>query len=288
MAGENEKDSVTGYDTTGHVWDGIRELDRPMPRWWLYILYATILWSVVYYVLYPAIPGITGYTEGVLGYSQRVEVAKKIEIAKESQRRFLDEIRKKPLGEIRTDTELLQFAISGGKAAYADNCAGCHGTAATGGPGYPSLADDEWLWGGKLEDIHLTLQHGIRFQPDEKTRQSLMPAFGGLLDQKQITDVTQYVLSLGGNTHDAGAAERGKALYTDNCAACHGEAGKGDQTQGAPNLADKVWLYAADAEQIAAQIHKPKHGVMPAWITRLDAETLKMLAIYIHSLGGGQ
>ena len=288
MAGDNEKDSVTGYGTTGHVWDGIRELDRPMPRWWLYILWATVIWSIGYYILYPAIPGITGYTEGVLGYSQRTEVAEKIRVAKESQRRYLDQIRKMPLGEIRSNADLLQFAIAGGKAAFADNCAGCHGTAATGGTGYPSLADDEWLWGGRLEDIHTTLKHGIRYQPDLKTRLSLMPAFGDVLGEKQVADLTQYVLSIGGNPHDNAAAGRGKQLFADNCAACHGEAGKGDQAQGAPNLADKVWLYAGNAEQIAAQIRAPKHGVMPGWADRLDMETVKMLAVYIHSLGGGK
>lgn len=290
MSKKIERDDVTGLDTTGHTWDGIRELDRPLPKWWLYVFYACIVWSIGYYVAYPAIPGITGYTKGVLDYSRRVEVAENLQEAKAGQRQFLDKIKQKPLAEIRSDTELLQFAIAGGKAAYADNCAACHGTGATGGPGFPSLADDEWLWGGKLEDIHLTLKHGVRFQPDPETRQSQMPRFGKdeVLDAKQVADVTEYVLSLGGAKHDSAAAERGKALYADNCAACHGETGEGDQAQGAPNLVDKIWLYAGSGEQIRAQIHSPKHGVMPAWAKRLDAETVKMLAIYIHSLGGGK
>ena len=237
-------------ETTGHVWDGIEELDNPLPKWWLYVWYACIVWSIGYYVLYPSIPWLTGYTKGMLNYTERTRVVEDI----------------------------------------AENCAPCHGSGASGGPGYPNLADDDWLWGGKLEHIYLTLKHGIRWPQDEDSRVSDMPRFGEeeLLTKEQISDVAEYVLSFTDKSSDAGAAGRGKALYTEQCVSCHGESGEGNPEVGAPRLNDAIWFYGDDKATVAAQIAGPKQGVMPAWQGRLDDTTLKMLTVYVHSLGGGQ
>lgn len=285
-----EVDDFTGTETTGHEWDGIRELDTPMPRWWLWTYYATVVFSIGYVIAYPAIPLISSVTAGVLGYSSRAEVAKEMIVAKESQSARLSQIGEKSLEEIRKDPELFQFAVAGGASAYRVNCIQCHGAGAEGSGIYPNLNDDDWLWGGKLEDIHTTLKHGIRFNQDEETRTSEMPAFGRdeILERSDINDVAEFVLKLSNQTHDAAAAGRGATVYADNCAACHGELGKGDTEQGAPNLADAIWFYGGTKAELVAQVSSPKQGVMPAWQSRLDEATLKQLAIYVHSLGGGE
>ncbi len=283
------KDELTGKATTGHVWDGIQELDTPMPRWWLTVLYATIVFAVIWWVLYPAIPGITGYTRGILGYNQRAEYAQEAAAAAEAQKVWIDKISAATAEQVNSDAELLNFAMGGGKALFNENCAACHAPGGAGRPTYPVLADDDWLWGGNLAQIEQTIRHGIRAQ-DEDTRSNVMPNFGadGVLNAEQIADVTAFVMSLSGEQADAAAAERGKPVFADNCTACHGEQGKGNLELGAPNLTDAIWLYGGDAKTIAAQIGKPRHGVMPAWQGRLTDAQIKMLAVYVHALGGGQ
>ncbi len=287
---EKEIDQISGIETTGHEWDGIKELNNPLPRWWLWTFYATVIWAVGYCIAYPAIPLITSATSGFLGYSSRAEVAKEITEAKAAQAGMLEKISASSLEDIRKDPELLAFAVRGGLSAYKVNCVQCHGSGAAGGGGYPNLNDDDWLWGGSLEDIHTTLKHGIRFQWDEDTRTSEMPAFGRdeLLDTAQINDVSDYVLKLANLEHDQAGAERGAQIYQENCAVCHGEKGEGDREQGAPNLNDAIWFYGNTKPEIARQIHTPRHGVMPGWQNRLDEATIKQLTVYVHSLGGGE
>ncbi|MEC9347041.1 MAG: cytochrome-c oxidase, cbb3-type subunit III [Pseudomonadota bacterium] len=285
---QKEMDDVSGVETTGHEWDGIKELNNPLPRWWLWTFYACIVWAIAYVIFFPALP-VSG-SKGVLGYSSRAEVAQEMVEAREAQSGMYAKMTSLSLDEIRADPEAFQFAVAGGRAAFAVNCSQCHGAGASGGPGYPNLNDDDWLWGGSLDSIYQTLQHGIRFQQNEETRQSLMPAFGrdGILEPAQIEAIAEYSMQLGGLEHDAAKAAEGAPLYAENCAACHGEKGEGDREQGAPKLADAIWLYAGDASQIARQIHDPKHGVMPAWGHRLPEATIRQLAIYVHSLGGGE
>jgi len=291
MPNKIEKDAYTNQPTTGHEWDGIRELDTPLPRWWLWVLYACIAWSIVYFILYPAIPGINGYTKGVLGYSARVEVGQKIAAAKAAQGKFLVGIRKSTPEQIRKNDQLLRFALAGGKAAFADNCAPCHAVGGVGNKGgYPSLADDVWIWGGSIDAIEKTILYGVRSSHDD-TRISEMPEFGGedaTLKPKEIADVAEFVLSLSKKSKDAAAVARGAPLYKEHCASCHGATGKGDPKQGAPRLSDQIWLYGGSKSAIIAQITKARMGAMPAWNTRLDRETIKMLAVYVHALGGGQ
>lgn len=284
------KDALTGKPTTGHSWDGIQELNNPLPKWWLTVLYACIAFSVVWWVLYPAIPGLSGYTKGILGYDQRADYAKQAAAAAEAQKVWIDKITASTTEQINGDAELLNFAMSGGKAVFNENCAACHAPGGAGRPAFPVLADDDWLWGGDLAQIEQTIRHGIRATNDDATRSNIMPNFGadGVLTPEQIADVAAFVMTLSGEQADAAAAERGKQVFADNCAACHGEQGKGNIELGAPNLTDSIWLYGGDAKTITAQVTKPRHGVMPAWEGRLTDAQIKMLAVYVHALGGGQ
>ncbi len=285
-----EFDEFTGVETTGHTWDGIKELNNPMPRWWLWTFYMTIIFAIGYSVVYPSIPLLTTSTKGMLGWSSRGDVQTEIAAAKSAQSVYLDRLVATDVAKITEDAELTQFATAGGAAAFKVNCVQCHGSGASGSAGYPNLNDDDWIWGGKIEDIYLTLQHGIRHTADEDTRISDMPAFGvdALLDREQISDVAWFVRSISNQTADADAASRGATLFADNCAACHGEKGEGIREVGGPKLSDALWLYGGEHEQIVAQINKPKQGVMPAWGVRLGDATTKQLAVYIHSLGGGE
>jgi len=280
-------DELSGVETTGHEWDGIRELNNPMPRWWVWTFYATIVWSIGYAIAYPAWPLITDATKGVLGYSSRQEFAKEVEVASAAQKVFVDKIAATPVTDIAKDADLLQFALNGGDAAFKVNCITCHGTGAMGGPGYPNLNDDEWLWGGTVEQIYQTIQYGIRSEHAD-TRTSEMPAFRDMLEPAQIKQVSAYVVSLTGTPSDASLVEPGKQVFADNCVACHGDKAQGNKELGAPNLADAIWLKAGSEDQIAAQVASPRHGVMPAWAGRLSDATIKELAVYVHSLGGGE
>ncbi len=282
-------DQATGMETTGHEWDGIRELNTPLPRWWLWTFYATIVWSVGYVILYPAIPLISSATGGLLGWNSRQAVADELAIAEVGRQDVMARIRDLPLQDIRADDALAQVAFRGGQSAFKVNCVQCHGSGAEGGFGYANLNDDAWIWGGTLDDIHTTIMHGVRYDQDPETRFSEMPAFGrsGMLDRQQVAQAAQYVLSLSGAEHDGEAAAAGAPLFADNCAACHGEDGGGMIELGAPALNDAVWLYGGTADEIAEQVHDPRHGVMPGWAGRLDPVVIKQLAVYVHGLGGG-
>ena len=284
-----EKDDVTGRETTGHEWDGIKELNTPLPRWWLYVFYATIAFAAVWVVLYPALP-IRGAT-GLTGWTARGAI--EAEMAEHARRQgpMLEGLRQATPQQIMADPALRDFALAGGRVAFANNCAGCHGAGGQGAPGgFPSLVDDDWLWGGKLEEIRLTIRHGIRTAEDEASRTSMMPRFlaDGMLSAAQVNDVAEHVLSLSGRAADAAAAGRGAALYAENCASCHADRGTGNRELGAPNLADQVWLYGGDKASVVRSISYARGGVMPAWGERLDPAVINMLTVYVHSLGGGE
>ena len=293
MATNAEKDSVTGQYTTGHEWDGIKELNTPLPRWWVWVFFVSIVWAVGYCVVYPSVPGISGYWAGTKGYHSRTEVAEELEKAKAAKSVYLSKLKDASLDDIVKDKDLLNIALAGGRSVFNENCAACHGAGGIGAYGFPNLADDQWLWGGTLDDIRTTITYGVRNQ-NPNSRQSEMPAFGGgdALNDTQLNDVAEYVLSLSKHSSDAAAAGRGQAIFTGNgCTACHGEAGEGNPAVGAPALAGGIWLYKGKDQkaQIVQQIKTPKMGVMPSWADRgLDDATIKELAVYVHSLGGGK
>lgn len=294
MSDHNKKeiDELSGVETTGHEWDGLKELNNPLPRWWLWVFYACIAWSIWYFIVYPAWPIPGGNTKGTSGYTEYKELK---ESQKEIQARkqvYLDKFEKASFDEILNDPALYAFAIAGGKAAFKDNCATCHGTGAEGSKGFPNLNDDDWLWGGQIDTIHTTILHGIRAQ-DEDTRVSQMPAFGkdGLLKSDEINAVVDYVLSLsGGNKAEKPAEdiEKGKEIFAKQCSSCHGADAKGGRDVGAPNLTDGIWLYGGDHETVFNTVYGGRGGVMPAWKDRLDKNTIRELAVYIHELGGGE
>ena len=287
---KHEIDETSGVETTGHEWDGIKELNNPLPRWWLWTFYATILFSVGYVIYYPAIPLLEASTPGISGKTNRLALQEEMAEAVSAQKNILQQIATSDLEAIRSDQALSRFAIAGGESAFKVYCSQCHGSGAQGGAGYPNLNDDDWLWGGDLDAIYLSIKHGIRNSEDEDARDSLMPSFGSdeILDKEQIRQVAQYVLQVSGQEFNAAEATPGKEVFMENCASCHGDNAAGDRELGAPNLADAISLYGNNAELIAAQIAEPKHGVMPPWQSRLSDETIKQLAVYVHSLGGGE
>ena len=290
MGHNKEIDHVTGIETTGHVWDGdLKELNKPLPRWWLYTFYATIVWAIAYWIAYPAWPLVNGYTKGMLNHSQREQVMKDVAGGMAAQAQLRSEVEKTALADIAKNPEVLRFATASGAASFATNCAPCHGRGAQGAKSYPNLNDDDWLWGGSLDAIQQTITHGVR-SDDGETRTSAMPRFGldQVLDQKQISDTAEFVLSLSGKSTDQEAATRGAAIFAENCVVCHGEKGTGNQELGAPNLTDAIWLYGGTKEDVIQSIATGRGGIMPQWHTRLDPITIKTLAIYVHGLGGGK
>lgn len=284
---QRETDAVSGVETTGHEWDGIRELDNPLPRWWLWVFWACVIFSIGYWVAMPAWPGVSGYTHGLLGKSDRQAVSVAITDLKAQRGANAARLRDASLEQIESDPALQAYALSVGQSVFGDNCATCHGPGGAGAKGYPNLRDDVWLWGGSLTDISTTLRHGVR-SGDPEARVSQMPAFGrdAMLDNRQISDLTEYVVSLSGRPADKAAVGRATQTFADQCSSCHGPAGKGDRAFGAPDLTDSEWLYGSDRAAISGQIYNGRNGVMPAWGQRFDAETIKALAVYIHANSG--
>ena len=278
-------------ETTGHSWDGIEEYNNPLPRWWLWTFYACIVWGIWYVIAYPAWPLINGATEGYKGWSTRANVAAEIEEAKQANAGINARLVSAELEEIPANPELNAYAVSAGGAVFRTWCAQCHGSGAAGvkAGGYPNLLDNDWLWGGTLEDIHTTIAHGIRNEEDPDARWSQMPAFGDILESQEIDQVVNYVMSLSGAPQDAQAATAGEEVFLNNCAACHGEAGGGDIYQGAPNLADAIWLYGGDYDTIHETVTYSRFGIMPPMGgADLSEAEIRAVAVYVHQLGGGE
>lgn len=288
MSDKKRIDQPTGTETVGHEWDGIEELDTPMPRWWVISFWACIVWAIGYVILYPAIPMANSATQGVLNWTSRGELD--AEMKAETLRRapVTSALASIPVEQLAGNERLYQAAVEGGRAAFKVHCVQCHGSGAAGSKGYPNLNDDDWLWGGDLNAIHVTLTHGIR-QPDyDPTRFSQMPAFAGVLSTGEIDAVTSYVRSLSGLEKASAKSASGAATFANNCASCHGADGKGVREFGAPNLTDGIWLYGGDKASLTTTVNQARYGVMPRWNNRLDPVTIKMLAAYVHSLGGGE
>lgn len=284
-----ERDDLTGRYTTGHEWDGIKELSTPIPGWWVGVFLVSIAVALLYMYLYPSFATTERYYEGALGYSSAEELVKDVTAARAAQAGMRNALVAAPIESIEADDALRRFATAGGQAAFNENCAACHGVGAGGQAGqFPALVDDDWIWGGRIGDIRQTILYGIRSDhPD--TRQSMMPGFGEILPPDQIDQVATYVKTLA-DPAQAGsrAAMPGAAVFAQNCAACHGETGGGGRDFGAPRLDDAIWLYGGSTDAIRRQIAHPRMGVMPAFGERLDEATVRMIAVYVHTLGGGE
>ena len=287
-----EKGKVPAVETTGHSWDGIEELNNPLPRWWLWTFYATIFWSLAYTIAYPAWPMLSGATPGVLGFSTRAGLAADIRAADDANAAVSAKLVATDLTAIAADPDLQGYAVSAGAAVFRTNCIQCHGAGAAGvkAKGYPNLLDDDWLWGGDIAAIHTTITHGIRNTSDPGARFSQMPAWGELLEPAQIDQLVQYVLQISGQPHDAALAAEGARVYAENenCVSCHGVDGKGNRELGSPNLTDAIWLYGGDADTLQTSIARSRQGVMPNWNTRLSEANIRAVAAYVHQLGGGE
>ena len=283
-------DSVSGTATTGHQWDDIKELNTPLPRWWVITFYLCIIWAVGYWFVYPAWPLLTGNTTGFLGYSSRADVAVELDNLNKIRGEKMVALGAAPLADIEKDPSLLALARARGKTVFGDNCAACHGSGAAGAKGFPNLNDDDWLWGGSLDQIMQTIQYGAR-NGNAKAHEGQMLAFGkeGVLKPDQIVTVANYVRSLSGlPTRPGFDAAAGAKIFAENCVACHGDNAKGNPEVGSPNLTDKIWLYGSDEATIIETVTNGRAGVMPAWEGRLDPVTIKAMAVYVHSLGGGK
>jgi cytochrome c oxidase cbb3-type subunit 3 len=274
-------DEATGTNLVGHEWDGIEELDTPLPRWWVYIFAGTVVFAAGYVVAYPALPDVAGMT----GWSShgQLDAALKAEAAERAP--LLKAIAATPVENLAANPQLMRSAIEGGGAAFRVNCVQCHGSGAAGSRGYPNLKDDDWLWGGDIKSIHFTITNGVRNPDVDDTRYSQMPAFGDMLSKGQIQQLVSHVRAISGQGKPSAA---GAQLFAENCASCHGDNGKGNREMGAPNLTDAIWLYGGDRATLTQTITKARFGVMPHWAGRLDPVTIKMLAAYVHSLGGGE
>ncbi len=287
---DKDIDETTGIETTGHSWDGIKELNNPLPRWWLIVWYISIVWAIGYWVVMPSWPGITGYLKGTRNHSERANVTEavsQLDAARADATRRL--LTAPNMQAIENDPSLHEFALAAGGSLFGDNCATCHGSGGQGFKGYPNLNDDDWLWGGQLEDIQRTLRYGIR-SGNAQAHLSIMQAYGSqsILPRETVDDLVNHVLDLSGQEHDAAASARAAPVFAEQCASCHGPEGKGDQAQGAPNLTDPIWLYGGDRATIRETIWNGRAGVMPAWEGRLREEEILALAVYVHSLGGGE
>ncbi|RXF73184.1 cytochrome-c oxidase, cbb3-type subunit III [Hansschlegelia zhihuaiae] len=291
MSAADRRDATSGVDTTGHEWDGIRELNNPLPKWWLYIFYASIAWAVVYWIVMPAWPLASTYTKGLLGYSQREAVLADRDEALAERAAHGAPLLKVTPEQISKDSGLLEFALANGKAAFGDNCAGCHGAGGGGARGFPNLQDDDWLHGGSIDEILRTIRVGVRSTSPETLGGVSMPAFGrdGSLKRDEIENVAAFVRTLSSlapaPTADVAAGGR---IFATRCASCHGAKGEGNREMGAPRLNDAIWLYGSDQKAIVETLATGRAGVMPAWESKLDEATLRSLAVYVRSLGGAQ
>lgn len=284
-----ERDPVTGYLTTGHEWNGIKELNTPVPRVTYFFLIAAALFSLGYWILMPAWPLGVSYTKGLLGADERVNLAHSVEQAKVDRAHWATAIESADFAAVQSDPALMAFVRQTGRTLFGDNCAACHGHDAKGGgagQGYPNLTTSSWLWGGSPDVIAETIRVGINSAHGE-ARASQMMAFGrdGVLPQKDVEAVAYYVQSLSQPSEaSAETLAAGKTVFEANCVACHNADGKGKTDVGAPNLTDATWLYGGDLQSIYRSVWDGRQGHMPTWEGRLSPLDRKILALYLVDL----
>jgi len=284
----SEKKNEKGFETTGHSWDGIEEWNNPLPKWWVWVFCLTIIWGIWYTIAYPAWPLVERATAGYKEFSTRAQVAEDIAAVDAANAEINAKLAAADLTAIGDDAALNSYANNAGKAVFMTWCAQCHGSGAAGAKGYPNLLDDDWLWGGDIEAIHETISYGIRNEQSDMARFSEMPKFGEILEEGEISQVVNYVMSLSGDANDASQVAAGETVFMDNCAACHADDASGDIYQGAPNLKDAIWLYGGDYDTLMETVTNARYGVMPAWEGRLDEAEIRAVSAYVHQLGGGE
>ncbi len=284
-----ERDPHTGYLTTGHEWNGITELNTPVPRAIYVFLIAAALFAVAYWILMPAWPLGTTFTRGLLGVDERAGISQALRQAALDRGVWAKRIEAGSFADLQQDAQVMAAVRQTGRTLFGDNCAACHGTRATGGKGFPNLTTAAWLWGGEPEAIAQTIRAGSNSShPDSRTSQ--MPAFGRdqMLPRGDVENVVAYVRSLSdpaaARQSSSQSVEAGKAIFAANCAACHGEQGKGNHELGAPDLTDAVWLYGGDARSVHETVWSGRQGHMPAWEGRLTELERKILVLYLLDL----
>lgn len=307
MADQTQQSQPKAVQTTGHAWDGdLQEFNNPLPRWWLWSFYATVVFAIIYWIWYPAWPIADSYTKGIgtvtyqsdgkevtTHWNTRAELIEEMQTGRETlkQQAYLEKVAEASYDEIANDPDMMAFTRSMANVLFADNCAACHGIGGT--PAqiglYPNLRDDAWLWGGEIAQIEATIKAG---------RNGFMPAFGEVLSQAKIDQLAHYVLSLSGYPVDDAKADAGRAIFQGKeggCHYCHTESGKGMHSQGAADLTDAVWDVAdvpgaSDAatrlERVRVVINDGIRRQMPGWSERLDDTQIKLLTVYVQSLGG--
>jgi cytochrome c oxidase cbb3-type subunit III len=282
----DERDPVTGRQTTGHEWNGIKELDTPVPRGVLMFLIVTHLWAVSWWFLVPSWPLGTTYTTGLLG-GDRTRIVEARAVGDQNWRKRLET---EDYDSILADEALMQKVRTTGRQLFGDNCAACHGRDGKGRANYPDLTDGDWLWGGGPQMIEQTLRVGINAQHPE-SRLGVMPAFGRdeMLDRTQIRNVADYVYSLSNPDYSTpeniDRIQAGREIFATNCVSCHGENAQGNREVGAPNIADGRWIYGGTLDTIIATVHGGREGHMPTWEKRLTTGEIRTLALFVHDLG---
>lgn len=279
-----ERDDHTGHLTTGHEWNGIKELNTRVPRIVWVCLLGTFLYSVVYWLLMPAWPLGDHATRGILDYREQDVVAEQIDHANRMFGSWKQDLLKKDIQSPNLDPILLEKVLVAGKSLFGDNCSACHGIDGNGNLGFPSLADGSWLWSGEVVGIEETIRYGIN-SPHDDTQVSQMPAFGhdGLLSRNEVIELVGYLQSVSKGTSASSISAAGGLLFADNCAACHGDDAKGVGI-GAPNLTDNFWIYGSSRQQLFETIWNGRQGHMPAWEGRLNDEQIRILAIFVSNL----
>ena len=277
-----EWDEPSGQHTTGHEWNGIKELNTPIPRVFNIWLWVSIGAAAALWVLYPSFPVVTTYAKGALGYSSRITVTDQVRAGLAQKATAFAPFETMDLAELTQNDTLRATYEPSIAVLFRDNCAACHGRSGDGQMNFPNLTDDHWLWSGLPEEVEYTLRHGIN-STDPDTRFAEMPAFGRdeWLERADIEAAIDYVLQISGQNHDADAARAGAVVFEDNCASCHGEGGIGGYENGAPRLTDKTWIYGGDRAALAKTLHNGRAGVMPAWSGRLTDSEIRQLTLYV-------
>jgi len=283
-------DKITGIETTGREWDGLKELNNPLPKWWATIFFISCIWALIYWVIYPSWPiifgeGERGGTIGVIEWTQYNKLEEDIKKIKEIKKEYMEEFRESSYEEIFENEKIYAFSVAGGESSFKNYCATCHGIGGGGKMSYPNLNDDDWIWGGSLEEIEKTIKYGIRADHEESSS-SEMPSFRDAFTEEQIEELARYILIINDNESDTIPIAE---LFRESCGMCHSDDGSGNKEVGGPNIVDNIWLHSSgDMNGITNQIKQPKHGIMPAWIERLDEDTIRQLTVYVYSLGGGE